>query len=294
VDAESDEPAEVLADSTTPAGRSRYILGATDKTLRAADLQARIDDVGYFAQELMGRLGLVFNDPIEARDALLEDILQKNPCFRTAHIHYRLRDALLHHLDGIIAAAGHDQQKEEKLLSFKAGLKPNLGTGLYAAGPITVQDGDQKPSAVESEHLRAVRIDERNRILLAAPGTKDPPADAFLMNVNGERVRFPKPPHVESLPLSGTGPGAPGDLVTGVAIETPKVQRKRLRDEYKAECKAKGVTVTDEMIAEAASPRWKSRANIQKWLSCDPKYDGEPDRLIREVFRKRHHLPKST
>jgi len=69
-----------------------------------------------------------------------------------------------------------------------------------------------------------------------------------------------------------------------------KAERKKLRDDYKAECKRSGVRVTDEMIAEAANTRWHSRANIQKWLACHPKYDGEPDRKIRKIFRDKPHV----
>jgi FKBP-type peptidyl-prolyl cis-trans isomerase 2 len=67
-----------------------------------------------------------------------------------------------------------------------------------------------------------------------------------------------------------------------------KAERKRLRDAYKAERKQAGVKVTDEMIAITANPPtsrtkgWHTRDAIQKWLQCDPKYDGEPDRLIRK------------
>jgi hypothetical protein len=68
-------------------------------------------------------------------------------------------------------------------------------------------------------------------------------------------------------------------------------ERRRLRDDYKAKCKANGVRVTDEMIVRAASETWHSRTQIQKWLKGDPRYDGAPDRLIRKVFRTKPHLP---
>ena len=75
--------------------------------------------------------------------------------------------------------------------------------------------------------------------------------------------------------------------------EACKAERKKLRDDYRAECKRANVFVTDEMIAKGANSQWNSRSNIQKWLSCDPKYDGKPDRLIRDVSLKKPHLPKS-
>jgi hypothetical protein len=71
-----------------------------------------------------------------------------------------------------------------------------------------------------------------------------------------------------------------------------KAERKRLRDDYKAECKKRGVKVTDAMIAQAANKKWSDRSNIQKWLALDPQYDGKPDRMIRKVFADKPHLPK--
>jgi hypothetical protein len=68
-------------------------------------------------------------------------------------------------------------------------------------------------------------------------------------------------------------------------------QRRVLRDNYKSECKTNGVRVTDAMIAEAANANWHGRTTTQKWLACDPRYDGEPDRLIRSVFTRKHHIP---
>ncbi len=73
-------------------------------------------------------------------------------------------------------------------------------------------------------------------------------------------------------------------------IESRKAERRKLCDDYKAECRRPGVKVTDEMIARAASPDWHTRAQVQKWLACHPEYDGEPDRLIRKVFREKPHL----
>jgi len=81
------------------------------------------------------------------------------------------------------------------------------------------------------------------------------------------------------------GADAPPEL-----LEARKAERKAARDAYKAECKAAGVTVTDEMIARAANPNWTSRTQVQKWLQCHPDYEGEPDRLIRLVFSKKPHI----
>jgi hypothetical protein len=81
--------------------------------------------------------------------------------------------------------------------------------------------------------------------------------------------------------------------------ESPKISERRkerrgLRDQYKTECKLQGVTVTDKMIAEAASSKWHCRTTIQKWLACDPRYDGESDRLIRSVFVRKPHISSTT
>lgn len=73
--------------------------------------------------------------------------------------------------------------------------------------------------------------------------------------------------------------------------EEIKAQRKRLRDEYKAECKKHGIKVTDEMIAHAANSSWNTRDPVQKWLACHPNYEQTGHR-IREVFRKKPHLSK--
>lgn len=85
-------------------------------------------------------------------------------------------------------------------------------------------------------------------------------------------------------------PAAAQRAEPSATIESQKAERKALRDGYRVECKRAGVRLTDEMIAQAASPRWHSRSQIQKWLKCDPEYDGEPDRLIRKVFRDKPHL----
>lgn len=88
-------------------------------------------------------------------------------------------------------------------------------------------------------------------------------------------------------------------VASGDNISTRKAERRKHRDDYKAECKRAGVNVTDLMIAEAANPHtktqkgWNTRDAIQKWLQCDPKYDGHSDRMIRDVFKKKPHLPKA-
>jgi len=70
-----------------------------------------------------------------------------------------------------------------------------------------------------------------------------------------------------------------------------KSERRALHQAYKAECSKQGVRVTDAMIAEAASSNWHGRTAIQKWLADDPRYAGEPDRLIRSVLARKPHIP---
>ena len=106
-------------------------------------------------------------------------------------------------------------------------------------------------------------------------------------------VEVPKPLPEQQIPREPAAPEGVGPDING-----RKSERKKLRDDYKAECKQAGVRLTDEMIAMAANPRtstkkgWTTRDPIQKWLQCDPKYDGEYDRLIRKLFRNKPHLPK--
>jgi hypothetical protein len=90
---------------------------------------------------------------------------------------------------------------------------------------------------------------------------------------------------------------------TAVACESNdlnalRVERKRLRDEYRAECKRSGEHTTHEIIAKGSDKRWKSRTQVDKWLDCDPRYDGEADRKIRgflhrEIRRLRDARPKN-
>jgi hypothetical protein len=94
-------------------------------------------------------------------------------------------------------------------------------------------------------------------------------------------------------------PGACNRSDAGYNIQAERAERKKLRNDYVAACKLDGVKVTDEMIAKAANPGtpnrngWNTRDSIQKWLQCNPNYDGRPDRMIRDVFKKKPHLPKS-
>jgi hypothetical protein len=75
--------------------------------------------------------------------------------------------------------------------------------------------------------------------------------------------------------------------------ETGRANRKAARDDYKAECKATGVKVTDEMIGREVKPGSKDRRTIvQHWIRCDPRYENY-DRRIRRVFADKPHLPRT-
>jgi hypothetical protein len=72
----------------------------------------------------------------------------------------------------------------------------------------------------------------------------------------------------------------------GNDIETEKAKRRKLLTEYKAECKLSGKHVNYRQIATDVNRRWNSRAQIDKWLACDPRYWGETDRLMREFLTR--------
>jgi hypothetical protein len=59
-------------------------------------------------------------------------------------------------------------------------------------------------------------------------------------------------------------------------------------DEYKAECKRRGIRRTYRDIASDVNKRWGSRTQIEKWLTC--KYGGaygaEVDRQIRDYLKR--------
>jgi hypothetical protein len=60
---------------------------------------------------------------------------------------------------------------------------------------------------------------------------------------------------------------SPSPLYGPLTADEEKAERKRLCNDYKAECRRAGVKVTDEMIAQAARKQWKrNRWAIQRWL----------------------------
>jgi hypothetical protein len=109
-----------------------------------------------------------------------------------------------------------------------------------------------------------------------------------------EMAGVPVPLLEANADASATPPDG-GDTVleVGQSESERKSERKKLRDDYKAECKQNGVKMTHPMIAKAASPTWTTRDPVSKWLALDKRYEGEPDRLIRKVFKDKPHLPKT-
>jgi hypothetical protein len=63
--------------------------------------------------------------------------------------------------------------------------------------------------------------------------------------------------------------------------------RKKLRDEYKAACKAASVRVSEASLAHQIFPGWNDRSILNKWIHLHPRYNGEIDRRIREFLSRR-------
>jgi hypothetical protein len=163
-----------------------------------------------------------------------------------------------------------------------------LPEGAAAETELTVADDWLEDGEIEQVFASSARFCEE----LAAHGEIAPKAaDGETAAVpDGHTTEIPE----QQIPPEVCAPTAPEGV--GPDINERKAERKKLRDDYKAECKRAGVKVTDVIIAEAANPTtpnnkgWHSRSNIQKWLACDPKYEGTPDQRIRNVFLKKPHL----
>ena len=89
-----------------------------------------------------------------------------------------------------------------------------------------------------------------------------------------------------STPLADSEQVHVEDSLSDNDIEKCKAARKKLRDAYKAACKRLGRRVNHETIAHSVNGLWHSRTQIDKWLQCDPRYNGEPDRLIRQFLTR--------
>jgi hypothetical protein len=69
-----------------------------------------------------------------------------------------------------------------------------------------------------------------------------------------------------------------------------KEHRAQMILDYKDECKAYGIKVTDHMIAMAASTTWHDRTQVTWWKSSDPRSTAAADRAIRRVLTQKPHL----
>jgi len=192
----------------------------------------------------------------------------------------RLRSyrSALDNLDSLIRNSKETNRKYKVRLSELKAIK-DVFDGLRSIDVFSMEYVfDKQPNAVRLQ-IHAARASVEDRIHVLEGRSKK----------RGDEQSVPSPPAVPARTIRQENAE---DTVSLNRHDACTAERTKLRDDYKAECKRAGVRVTDEMIAKAANPRWKSRSNIQKWRSCDSKYEGSADRKIREVFRKKPHLPE--
>jgi hypothetical protein len=67
-------------------------------------------------------------------------------------------------------------------------------------------------------------------------------------------------------------------------------ERTELLKTYKTECRRRGIKITDEMIAKAASDSWHDRTPVARWKRNDPRCKRSDDLKIRMVLRNKPHL----
>jgi len=75
-----------------------------------------------------------------------------------------------------------------------------------------------------------------------------------------------------------------------IEIDPIAVDRAELLHRNKAEGKKLGITITDEMIAEAARPSWHDRTPVQRWKRNDSRSTPGDDAAIQRVLKLRPHL----
>ena len=111
------------------------------------------------------------------------------------------------------------------------------------------------------------------------------------------------------LPLRGDGPttqsaldvtplkvapceAQPAKLSNGARSDPDAIPEERaaMLQNYKAEGRKKGIRITDNMIAEAASPSWHERTPVQRWKRNDPRSTAADDAMIRRVLATKPHL----
>lgn len=63
-------------------------------------------------------------------------------------------------------------------------------------------------------------------------------------------------------------------------------ERQARMTEFKSRARALGIKVTDEMVANAANPKWNDRSMVTWWKRNDPRCKRPHDKLIRSVLAK--------
>ena len=96
-------------------------------------------------------------------------------------------------------------------------------------------------------------------------------------------------PAVQSDPNSQTAKSVPENPASLDKNESVVAERAALIHAYKRECEERGIKVTNEMIAKAASPKWNERTPMTQWKRNDPACSQSDDRKIRAVLTGRPH-----
>ena len=145
--------------------------------------------------------------------------------------------------------------------------------------PAGNQEMAKAPAPAEIEANESTG-DRGERCTTAIPTSPQPPAE--LESIEVDITIKPQSPQAAATTAERSAPT--------VNREAMKAERKALRDAYRAECRRAGIKLTDAMISEKACEKWTTRDPVQKWIACDPRYEGGPDRLIRRVLTQKPHL----
>ncbi len=71
-----------------------------------------------------------------------------------------------------------------------------------------------------------------------------------------------------------------------IAADPVTAERNAHMTEYKSSAKAKGIKVTDKMVAKAANDEWNDRTMVTWWKRNDPRCGPHHDKMIRAVLAK--------
>ena len=114
-----------------------------------------------------------------------------------------------------------------------------------------------------------------------------------MVNENESKWSVGKTPGPENCNESQSvpNPTVPTTMQDDESINDPvAVERSALIQAYKSECWKRGVKVTNEMIARAASDSWHDRTPVQRWKRNDSRCTPADDVKIRAILKKRPHL----